>query len=303
MRKLFTSLLLASASIASVSAATVTQPSIVEMQTNVGTVSVQLNWDKAPISSQNFLNYVNSSFYKNTFFHRIYSVYDPADKTKLLIRVVQGGGFDAKTMQLKTPLAAIVNEANNGLHNSIGTISMARTNEPNSATSQFFFNTTDNSANFDANTTTGNAGYAVFGAVIGGMDIVDKIGNFGTIKTAYSEGVPFSEVNDCGFNFCLKKVIIENVYTSQVADTINSWTRISINGSGRVTSSPVGLSCAAKCTLKKPFGTAITLNVKPSTGYQFAGWSGDCSGVTTSLALDTKTKNNNCTATFTKIGA
>ena len=303
MRKLFTSLLLASASIASVSAATVTQPSIVEMQTNVGTVSVQLNWGKAPISSQNFLNYVNSSFYKNTFFHRIYSVYDPADKTKLLIRVVQGGGFDAKTMQLKTPLAAIVNEANNGLHNSIGTISMARTNEPNSATSQFFFNTTENSANFDANTTTGNAGYAVFGAVIGGMDIVDKIGNFGTIKTAYSEGVPFSEVNDCGFNFCLKKVIIENVYTSQVADTINSWTRISINGSGRVTSSPVGLSCAAKCTLKKPFGTAITLNVKPSTGYQFVGWSGDCSGVTTSLVLDTKTKNNNCTATFTKIGA
>jgi peptidyl-prolyl cis-trans isomerase A (cyclophilin A) len=303
MRKIFASLLLASASIASVSAATVTQPSIVEMQTNVGTVSMQLNWEKAPISSQNFLNYVNSSFYKNTFFHRIYSVYDPADKTKLLIRVVQGGGFDAKTMQLKTPLAAIVNEANNGLHNSIGTISMARTNDPNSATSQFFFNTTDNSANFDANITTGNAGYAVFGAVISGMDIVDKIGNFGTIKTAYSEGVPFSEVNDCGFNFCLKKVIIENVYTSQVADTINSWTRISINGSGRVTSSPVGLSCAAKCTLKKPFGTAITLNVKPSTGYQFSGWSGDCSGATTSLTLDTKTKNNNCTATFTKIGA
>ena len=136
------------------------------------------------------------------------------------------------------------------------------------------------------------------------MDLVNQISNFPVIPTQYSEGVPYANgVNDCGFNFCVRKIYIENVYTSQVVDAINSWIRVTVNGSGRVTSLPVGLSCAAKCTLKKPFGTAITLNVKPSAGYKFTGWSGDCSGVTTSLVLDTKTKNNNCTATFTKIGA
>lgn len=305
MRTLISSLLLASASITSAyAAATVVQPSIVEMQTSVGTVTIQLNWDKAPISSQNFLNYVKSGFYKDTFFHRIYSVFDQTDKTKLLIRVAQGGGFDAKTMQLKTPLAPIVNEASNGLHNSVGTISMARTNEPNSATSQFFFNITDNSANFDAS--VGNPGYAVFGDVLAGMDIVNKIGNFATIKTAYSEGVPFGDVIDCGFNFCLKKIIVEAVYTSKVVDTINSATRITVNGNGKVTSLPAAINCgvgAKACTLLKPFGTAITLNVKPSTGYEFKGWSGDCLSAVTPLVLDTKTKNNNCTATFAKIGA
>lgn len=305
MRLLISSLLLATASISTAYAATtsITHPSIIEMQTNVGTITVQLDWDKAPISSQNFLTYVNSSFYKDTFFHRIYSVYDPVDKTKLLIRVVQGGGFDANTMQLKTPLAAIVNEANNGLHNSIGTISMARTNEPNSATSQFFFNTTDNSSSFDFNASTGNAGYAVFGTVIGGMDVVSKIGNYNTIKTAYSEGVPFSEVNDCGFNFCLKKVVVEATYASSVSDSINSWTRVTLNGNGKVTTTPSSFTCSSlskSCTLKKPFGTAVSLVAKPSEGYEFTGWSGDCSGTVSPLILDTKTKNNNCTAIFTK---
>lgn len=304
MRKFFTSLLLVSG-ITSVSAATTTTsslPSIVEMQTSIGTVTVQLNHDKAPISSKNFLDYVNSGFYKNTFFHRIYSVYDPSDKSKLLIRVAQGGGFDAKTTQLKKPLASIVNEANNGLHNAVGTIAMARTNDPNSATSQFFFNITDNSSSFDASTSS--AGYAVFGNVIGGMDIVNTIGNFNTIKTGYSEGVPFSnDVEDCGFHFCLKKIIVEAVYASNAIDTINSATRITVNGSGKVTSEPKGISCVANgktCTLKKPFGTAVTLTAKPSAGYELKGWSGDCSGATTPLGIDTKTSNHNCTATFVK---
>ncbi|MDD5755414.1 MAG: peptidylprolyl isomerase, partial [Methylococcales bacterium] len=281
-------------------------------QTNVGTITIHLNWDKAPISSQNFLNYINSGFYKDTFFHRIYTVADPKDSTKTLIKVVQGGGFDAKTMQLKTPSASIVNEASNGLHNSIGTISMARTAEPNSATSQFFFNVTDNSSSFDAvaaDASTGiaaNVGYAVFGTVTGGMDIVNKIGNYNTIKTAYSEGVPFIDVTDCGFNFCLKKVIIDAVYASNVVDTINSVTRVSVKGNGKVTSMPSSFSCTSgskSCTLKKPFGTDVSLWAKPFTGYEFKGWSGDCQGTTMPLALNTKTSNNNCTATFTKIGA
>lgn len=303
MRRIFASLLLTSSAMVA-HAATVAQPPIVEMQTSVGTVTIQLDWNKAPISSQNFLAYINNSFYKDTFFHRIYSVYDPKDNTKLLIRVVQGGGFDAKTMQQKTTSLPIINEANNGLHNSIGTIAMARTSVPNSATSQFFFNVTDNSSSFDAN--ANSAGYAVFGNVIAGLDTVNKIGNYNTIKTAYSEGVPFNDVYDCGFNFCLKKIIIENVYTSQVVDTINSITRVSVNGNGKVTTTPSSFSCSStskSCVLKKPFGTTVTLNAKPLAGYEFKGWSGDCSGTTASLAIDTKTANHNCTATFAKIGA
>lgn len=302
MRKIFTSLLLAS-SIASVSAATTTTgslPSIVEMQTSVGTITIQLNHNKAPISSKNFLDYVNSGFYKNTFIHRAVKDF-----------VIQGGGFDAKTMQLKTTLAPIVNEANNGLSNSKGTIAMARTADSNSATSQFYFNLQDNAglnkdAVLDDKGTKGD-GYAVFGEVIGGMDIVSKIGNYTTIKTNYSEGVPFSDVFDCGFNFCLKKIIVEAVYTSQAIDTINAMTRVSVEGKGKVTSQPKAINCVtsgtAACKTKKPFGTVISLIATPSTGYEFKGWTGDCSGSNATLLLDTKTHNNNCTATFAKIGA
>lgn len=299
MRTVLTSLLLAS-SVTSAYAATTTQPSIAEIQTSVGTVTVQLNHDKAPISAKNFLDYAASGFYKNTFIHR--SVKD---------FVIQGGGMDAKTMQFKQPKTPIMSEANNGLSNLKGTIAMARTSDPNSATSQFYFNLKDNlvldkDAPLDDKGTK-SAGYTVFGNVIAGLDIVEKIGGYTTIQTGYSEGVPFSEVTDCGFNFCLKKVIIENVYTSDVVDNVNSITRVTVNGTGgRIVSQPTGISCIStskSCTLKKPFGTAVTLNVKPSKGYEFKGWTGDCSGNNAALTLDTKSKNNNCTATFGKIGA
>lgn len=299
MRTVLTSLLLAS-SVTSAYAATTTQPSIAEIQTSVGTVTIQLNHDKAPISSKNFLDYAANGFYKNTFIHR--SVKD---------FVIQGGGMDAKTMQFKEPKAPIVSEASNGLSNLKGTVAMARTSDPNSATSQFYFNLKDNlvldkDAPLDDKGTK-SAGYTVFGNVIAGLDIVEKIGGYTTIQTGYSEGVPFSEVTDCGFNFCLKKVIIENVYTSDVVDNVNSITRVTVNGTGgRIVSQPTGISCIStskSCTLKKPFGTTVTLNVKPSKGYEFKGWTGDCSGNNAALTLDTKSKNNNCTATFGKIGA
>lgn len=300
MRKIFTSLLFASSVASAYAATTTTQPSIAEIQTSVGTVTIQLNLDKAPISSKNFLDYATSGFYKNTFIHR--SVKD---------FVIQGGGMDAKTMQFKEPKAPIVSEANNGLSNLKGTVAMARTSDPNSATSQFYFNLKDNSVlDKDApvdDKGTKSAGYAVFGNVIAGLDIVEKIGGYTTIQTGYSEGVPFSEVTDCGFNFCLKKIIIENIYTSDVIDSTNSITRVTVNGTGgRIVSQPTGISCILTskfCSLKKPFGTAVTLNVKPSKGYEFKGWTGDCSGNNAALTLDTKSKNNNCTATFSKIGA
>jgi peptidyl-prolyl cis-trans isomerase B (cyclophilin B) len=299
MRSVISSLLLASASITSAYAAPLTHPSIVEMQTNIGTVTIQLNWDKAPLSSQNFVAYVNSGFYNGTFIHRAVKDF-----------VIQGGGMDAKTMTFKTTRPSILSEANNGLKNMKGTIAMARVADPNSANSQFYFNLKDN-ANLDKGAALDDKGtladgYTVFGEAIGGLDIVSKIGNYATIKTGYSEGVPFSEVNDCGYNFCLKKVVIEAVYTSKVVDAINSATRISVSGNGKITSIPNAINCgvgAKACSMLKPFGTAITLNTKPSTGYEFKGWSGDCSGTVTPLVLDTKTKNNNCTATFAKIGA
>jgi peptidyl-prolyl cis-trans isomerase A (cyclophilin A) len=299
MKTLISTLLVVASSMTMAYAA---QPSIVEMQTSVGTITIQLNQEKAPITSTNFLNYVNSGFYKDTFFHRVVKGTTAAPN----ISIIQGGGFDANTLASKTTKPAIVNESNNGLKNVIGTISMARTADKNSATSQFFFNFADNSTFLDFGSTNNPDGYAVFGTVIGGMDIVTKIGNFSTIGAAYSTSVPYNAVYDCGFNFCASKIIIENVYTSPVVDSVNSITRVSVKGSGKVTTSiPKSFSCTSKsksCTLLKPFGTAISLIAKPSTGNDFKGWSGDCSGIVTPLVIDTKAKNNNCTATFVKKG-
>lgn len=289
MRLILSSLLLAS-SITTAYAVTTSQPSIAEIQTNVGTITTQLNWQKAPISSQNFVNYANKNFYKNVVFHRAIKDF-----------MLQTGGVDVVSGKFKTPDAPIVSEAGNGLKNVKYTLAMARTADVNSATSQFFINTADN-AFLDKSATAD--GYTVFADILSGREVVDKINGYLTLKTSYSSdgGVPViaDGVFECGANFCIKKIFIENVYMSNVIDSVNSLTRISINGNGHVTSTPAGLSCAAKCTLKKPFGTAISLTAKPSTGYEFVGWSGDCSGVVTPLVLDTKAKNNNCTATFTK---
>ncbi len=310
MRKFITPLLLASSITFAYAADTLPltttaapSPSIVEMQTDVGTITIQLDWTKAPITSKNFIDYVNSGFYKNTFFHRVVKGTD----TKPDVSIVQGGGIDANTITQKKTKGSIINEANNGLKNVFGTISMARTADANSATSQFFFNFADNSNYLDFQSTNNPAGYAVFGEVIKeSMNIVTKIGNFNTIGATYSTAVPYSKVYDCGFNFCAAKIIIENIYTSPILDTINSITRVSVNGSGKVTTSiPKSFSCIStskNCTLSKPFKTAISLIATPSIGYIFKGWSGDCSGVVTTLQLNT-TKNNNCTATFIKNGS
>ena len=311
MRKFITPLLLAS-SITLTHAADITPltttaaplTSIVEMQTNLGSITLQLNLDKAPISSKNFLDYTNKGFYKNTVFHRT---------VKQGISIVQGGGLDAQTITFKKTATPIKNESSNGLSNLKGTVAMARTAEPNSATSQFFFNFEDNLGLNKSSDLPAGAGYAVFANVIGGMDIVTQIGGLATLKTSYSsDGTPYlSTVTDCGFNFCLKKVIIENIYTSKVVDSTSSITRVTVNGTGgKITSLPAGISCTSTskaasktCVLTKALGTPVNLISTPSKGYEMRGWSGDCQGFTTPLVLDTKTKNNNCTATFAKIGS
>ncbi|MBI1872762.1 MAG: peptidyl-prolyl cis-trans isomerase [Acidobacteria bacterium] len=134
---------------------------VVVIETNLGSITMELDPAKAPVSVENFLTYVKAGFYTGTTFHRVIKGF-----------MIQGGGITAD-MQRKPTRAAIKNEANNGLKNKRGTISMARTNEVNSATSQFFINTVDNAAldyKDDA-----HYGYAVFGKVIAGMDVVDKI--------------------------------------------------------------------------------------------------------------------------------
>lgn len=308
MRKFITPLLLAS-SITLTHAADITPltttaaplTSIVEMQTNLGSITLQLNLDKAPITSKNFLNYVNSGFYKNTLFHR--SVKD---------FIIQGGGYDASTVTSKPRNPTISSEANNGLSLITGSVSMAlsapnKVTDNHSATSEFFINVKDNTQNL-----TDALSFTVFAQVISGMDIVSKINSYPTISLIL-DSLPYvnNRAISCGLNICLQKIYIENIYTSKVVDSTNSITRVTVNGTGgKITSLPAGISCTStskaaskSCVLTKAFGTPVSLISTPSKGYEMRGWSGDCQGFTTPLVLETKTKNNNCTATFAKIGS
>ena len=135
----------------------------VEFVTTMGKFVVQLDPARAPKTVANFLDYVKSGFYKGTIFHRVIPGF-----------MVQGGGFTAD-MQQKPTQAPVVNEADNGLKNRRGTVAMARTMDPNSATSQFFINTVDNGFLDHTGKNPRGWGYAVFGKVVEGMDVVDKI--------------------------------------------------------------------------------------------------------------------------------
>ncbi len=134
------------------------------LHTSMGDISLELYADKAPISVENFIHYANSGFYDSTIFHRVISGF-----------MIQGGGFTAD-MQQKPTNEPILNEANNGLSNTRGTIAMARSGHPHSATSQFFINVQDNpNLNYSGNSSSRAWGYAVFGTVTAGMDVVDAI--------------------------------------------------------------------------------------------------------------------------------
>jgi cyclophilin family peptidyl-prolyl cis-trans isomerase len=315
MRYLFTSLLIATGMSAAYAANTTSAklPSIIEMQTNVGTITMQLDWNNAPKSSENFLNYTNKGFYKNTIFHNI---------VKNGGGYIQGGVFNAQTSQPKTtldkkPLVPIINESSQLTKNLAGTVAMTHSSDKfESTTSQFFFNVTDNTQ-FDKSST--NSGNAVFANIINGLDIINKINNYPTIRISGTTNTPsISPAIDCGFSFCLKKVIIENMYTSE-DNPINSFTRVTVNGTGgKVTSNPAGINCTSTsklgsktCVLSKSPDTPVSLSAT-TTGYEFRGWSGDCQGLVTPLTLTTSVtdattkvtnpKNNNCTATFAKVG-
>ena len=149
------------------------------LTTSLGEIEIELDADKAPISTANFLAYVDSGYYAGTQFHRVIPGF-----------MVQGGGFDAD-MQQKETQAPIKNEADNGLHNVRGTLAMARTQVRDSATSQFFINHKDN-AFLDHGSR--DFGYAVFGKVVKGMDVVDKIKAVPTGSKAGHQDVPVEDV-------------------------------------------------------------------------------------------------------------
>jgi len=161
----------------------VAQAQVVKLSTSQGDIRIQLDAAKAPKSTANFLQYVKAGHYNGTVFHRVISEF-----------MIQGGGFTPK-MEQKPTKPPIPLESNNGLLNVRGSVAMARTNDPNSATSQFFINTVDN-AFLDAANARDGQGYAVFAQVIEGLEVVDKI-----------RAVPVGNLG-CQQNVPLKPVII-----------------------------------------------------------------------------------------------
>lgn len=154
----------------------------VTMQTSAGTLRIELDDEKAPLSAANFLAYVKSGHFDGTVFHRVIKGF-----------MLQGGGFEVG-MKQKPTLAAIRNEANNGLKNKRYTLAMARTGDPHSATAQFFINCTDNSfLDFRAENAQG-WGYAVFGRVVEGMEVVDAIEKVSTGRKGGHDDVPLEDV-------------------------------------------------------------------------------------------------------------
>jgi cyclophilin family peptidyl-prolyl cis-trans isomerase len=155
---------------------------VVLIKTSKGTIEAELYQDKAPITVANFLEYVNSGFYNGTIFHRVMPSF-----------MIQGGGFDTD-LKKKPTQAPIKNEATNGLKNDVGTLAMARTGVVDSATAQFFINTKSNAFLNHKDTTQRGYGYAVFGKVIGGMNVVKSIEDVKTARTGISEGQPVENV-------------------------------------------------------------------------------------------------------------
>ena len=155
---------------------------MIKLHTNFGVIAIELDAEKAPKTAENFTQYVKDGHYDNTIFHRVIKGF-----------MIQGGGFEPG-MNQKGTRAPIDNEAANGLKNKRGTLAMARTNDPHSATAQFFINLVDNDF-LDFKAPSGNGwGYCVFGKVVEGMDVVDKIKDVRTGSKGFHQDVPVEDV-------------------------------------------------------------------------------------------------------------
>ena len=155
---------------------------MITLQTNHGPITIELDFEHTPKTAENFLKYAKEGFYEGTIFHRVINGF-----------MIQGGGFD-KEMKQKTTRATIENEADKGQKNKRGTLAMARTSDPHSASAQFFINVVDNDfLNFKSKSGDG-WGYCVFGKVIEGMDVVDKIKAVATTRRQGHDDVPVDTV-------------------------------------------------------------------------------------------------------------
>jgi peptidyl-prolyl cis-trans isomerase B (cyclophilin B) len=155
---------------------------MIKMNTNFGTITLELDHDKAPVTAANFEQYVKDGFYDGTIFHRVINGF-----------MIQGGGMLPGMIE-KQPREQIKNEADNGLTNDRGTIAMARTNEPHSASSQFFINVKDN-AFLNHRAPSGDGwGYCVFGRVVDGMEVIDQMKGVQTGNAGYHQDVPVEDV-------------------------------------------------------------------------------------------------------------
>ena len=155
---------------------------MVKMHTSLGVIALELDQAKAPLTARNFLDYVESGFYDNTLFHRVIDGF-----------MVQGGGFE-RGMRQKPTRASIRNEADNGLRNRAYTVAMARTSDPHSASSQFFINVADNDFLDHSAPTAQGWGYCVFGRVVEGRDVVDRIRGVRTGRRGMHDDVPLEDV-------------------------------------------------------------------------------------------------------------
>ena len=155
---------------------------MITLSTNMGDISIELDFDKAPITAANFLQYARDDFYTGTIFHRVINGF-----------MVQGGGMDTD-MREKASREPIENEADNGLKNEIGSLAMARTAEPHSASSQFFINVADNGFLNHSGKNMQGWGYAVFGKVVDGMDVVEAIKGVKTGSAGHHQDVPVEAI-------------------------------------------------------------------------------------------------------------
>ena len=155
---------------------------MIRFTTNKGVIDIELNKEVAPVTCENFLRYVNEGFYNGVIFHRVIKNF-----------MIQGGGF-LPGMREKETHEPIINEANNGLKNEKYTIAMARTSDPNSATAQFFINSVDNDFLNHTSPSMHGWGYAVFGRVVAGQDVVDAISRVQTTSVGWFQDVPVEDV-------------------------------------------------------------------------------------------------------------